>query len=335
MSAARPHRPGRVTTRRRRSSSSALPGWLQAVLMLAGVLAALAVLVWFYQRASRSAAEVDATEAGGLLGAARGAIDEGRYDLAQQRLERVAASDDLSPERRGEVEAMLAEVADRIERKEVRAANMQGDRYLENKLRRYLDDYLEGTPGRPQVRVFLKRCAIFLERWPRHPERDWVERQLTRFEGYVDLDLPPDFADVDWEIEALTRGKPRPYGEAFEILDRFLRTAEGEEQEKGEELRERLVAERAAYHTDRMLQARHDYEQGQVTKAFGWLVEGAIGMGDAEMEREAAEYLLEMPNVEGRLLGYHRDLPEKYVELLENPLIAGYVDEHGLPDSVD
>ena len=71
------------------------------------------------------------------------------------------------------------------------------------------------------------------------------------------------------------------------------------------------------------------------SKAVSWLVYGAVDMGDEGMERQAGESLILMPNAVGHLAGDHRDRRDRYEQMLRNPALLAFIEEQGLPTSVD
>ena len=46
---------------------------------------------------------------------------------------------------------------------------MRGTRILDGKLKKYEARYLQGDPEAAEVKLFMKLCADFRERWPQHP----------------------------------------------------------------------------------------------------------------------------------------------------------------------
>lgn len=205
--------------------------------------------------------------------------------------------------------------------------NLIGSTYLQKKLKNYSERYLSGSPEKPKARVFLKRCEYFKKRWPQHPELDWVQRQVTRFSGFVNLSEPPTFDDVIWEADTETRSKPRDYTRAFEAFDSFLKTASSEERTLITNIRKKMEVERQEYHEDRMKQAEFEFDKNKnEALAVQWLVWGVIGMGDQVMSDEAATYLLKMPNADAFFRGYRSKQPLVFERLGQYPLIKARLD---------
>ena len=168
------------------------------------------------------------------------------------------------------------------------------------------------------MRVFLKRCREFRERWPNHPEMDWVDRYERRYSQLVDLSEPPTFTDIAYEVKTLTWAMPRDYVQAFALLREFRESASPDDREAALALEEKLRAEQAEYFTDRMQQAKWHWERNERGKAVGWLVELVIGVDDPDMVDQAASELVNLPGIEAWLRGYQADKPEKFARLVKN-----------------
>jgi hypothetical protein len=182
---------------------------------------------------------------------------------------------------------------------------MVGGRYLQARLKNFATNYLEGKAERPAARLFLERCRYFQQRWPDHPELDWVLRNQARFQGLVDLSFPPSFDDVAFEVRMLTyKANPPDYRKAFQSLDDFARSASVADKPKVDALIAATRQERDAWHADRLEQSRFEHERGQVAQAVDWLVQIAIWSGDESMQSDAVARLLAYPDVDDRLRSY-------------------------------
>ncbi|MCZ6598301.1 MAG: hypothetical protein O7B99_11730, partial [Planctomycetota bacterium] len=300
-----------------------LPGPMIALLWVGGVAVALLAL-WqaFLKEAAEGPSPVWAT-----LGKAQQLIDDGALEKATERLDSIAGSAATRDEEKRLLE-LRGLIGRRRDQRELDSHNMVGTRYKDTKIAKYEQQYLQGSPDRSRVRVFLKRVAYFKERWPDHPNTAWVDRQASRFDGYVDMGAPPTFEDVAWEIKCLTKVSPRDYKECFRLLDGFIER-EGAIPEVVT-LRGELEAERREYHDDRMKQAAWEFEREQKTKAVLWLVKAITMIGDEEMEDQAATFLVRIPEVEDNLRGYQSDRPEEFELIMQNEIVRDFAREMGL-----
>jgi hypothetical protein len=263
------------------------------------------------------------------LAAARQDLVAGDFDRAQQRLE-LLRSQGATPEELQQVAAVEQEIAQRRAELASSLEHQAGTNFFDALLVRYEERWLQGQPDPPKVRLFLLRCREFKRRWPEHPEIAWVERQETRFRGSVDLDAPPTWADVDWEVQALVGTSPRNYRRAFELVGQFLDGAAGEDRKSAEELRARMVVEREAYHEDRKQQAKFEYEREDVGKSVWWLVHSVIWLGEPAMEDEAAAILVKIETCDDHLRAYKQSMPEKFDALMKNAIVRDYALQKGL-----
>ena len=304
-----------------------IPAWLTIVL----VLGVVGVAIAFYAKVTADMGQQTAATPQSRIDRARSELAAGNLDEAENRLDLIPVEATLSPIQRADITALREEIAERRAQAEIDVANLRGTEYLNGMLVKYEAKYLAGDPEPAKVRLFLKRCQEFRERWPLHPELDWVGRQERRFAGFVDLSSPPTWEDVQWEIFYLTGGAPRNYAASFAMLDEYEERASPQERAELQELREKLVAEREEYHTDKIYQAEYEYnEKDNPNKAVWWLLHAVIWIGDEEKANEAAEFLVKIPNLEAHLRGYERDYPERYAAVLEHPLVREWAAGHGM-----
>jgi hypothetical protein len=236
----------------------------------------------------------------------------------------------MTPELVARKEALEASIQAGQAEIDLHLENESGTRYLDTLLKKYEGLYLQGTPEPAKVRLFLKRCRTFRERWPRHPEMDWVQRQEARFGGYVDMNAPMTWADVSWEVKDLTDGMPRNYVTALGLIDELLSRISGEEATKAKNLRDELVKGRPEYATDRLYQARYEYEKKEdPPKAVWWLVHNIAWLGDEALANESARFLVKMPDLAGHLLGYKQYYPERYAAVMKNAVVSSWAKEAG------
>jgi len=304
---------------------SGLPGWGLALILLG--LAGLAVLL-----VPRILTSGPPTDMGfeAALRVAREALAEGDLERARQRIESVD-SKTLDAATRQEYDALLAEYEAARDDSDLTQRNMSGNAYLQQQLKNFETNHLRGEAKRPQVRVFLKRCAEFKQRWPQHPEIEWVERMEQRFRPLAALDTPVEFDDIAFEAKALTWADPRDFRQAFELVQRFAdEQARPGERPKALTLLDELAVQRRKWFDDRMQQARWEYERDNPSRSVALLVMLIVHSGDPAMAEQAATELLRFEGIDEWLRAYARDQAEKYAELGRNPVIASYIREHGI-----
>lgn len=318
-------RPPRSRRPERGAPAGRMPGWLVPVLFLAAT--GVAFLLWF--RSVKHEAGEGEGMAMNKLRAAEQAAETADFASALRELAEIPATA-MTPEQSARKEAMQRDFLARQAEVETSVANLSGTKYLDAMLKKYEAAYLQGEPDHAKARLFLKRCRVFRERWPTHPETDWVRRQEARFAGYVNLALPPTWEDVQWEVKDLTEGAPRNYVAALGLLDELLSRVSGEEHTKAENLRGEVVAGRPDYAEDKLYQAKHEFEKkGDPSKAVWWLVHNIAWLGDEALANENARVLVKMPDLAGHLLGYKQAYPDRYEAVMKNPIVASWAEEAG------
>lgn len=319
---------GRAVTATRRKSvvqtsrarSRGMPSWLVVVLFLGG--AGLAVFVGSRLLLSTPVPERDPNTA---LAMVERYMSESKLDDAVEILDAMPVEEfDLATRQR--VEAVRKEVDAAVAEAALSVHNLSGNPYLQGQLKNFEEQRLRGKAGRPEARVFLKRCDEFERRWPQHPGLDWVARMRARFTPIAELDQPTNLADVAFEVKALTWANPRDFGQAFALLQRFVdEEIDPDELDQGMALLDGLTQERKDWFADRMQQARFEYDRGEVGKSVAWLVMLINYVGDEEMADQAAEELVKFDGLEGWLEAYKRDKPERFAELQRNAVMGSYI----------
>lgn len=265
------------------------------------------------------------------IAAAEQELEQGNLRTALLKLDRIPAASEMTPAEEERIASLREQIATRNADADLAVANLTGTKYLEVMLRKYERNWLAGEPQPAKVRFFLKRLAEFRRRWPQHPDMAWVDRQESRFRGFVDLAAPPTWDDVAWEIKYCREQPVRDYKAAFELLAEFEPRASADEEELLEELRAEMIPERAEYHEDRIQQARYEFDRkDDPAKAVWWLLNLTVYIGDEEMADEAATFLAKMPNLVGHLRAYEQQYPERYRLVLEHPIVRKAAEEQGL-----
>lgn len=298
--------------------------------LILGILAGLLVAAFFVGKAwlggGATKVEYDPTE---RLRVAQLAYDEGAIDRALLELDRVDLK--VAPQFAPAVAELRKRINERNKFVEVDAWNVEGTKHFDSQVMGYWKKYMQGNEvPRERARVFINRCKDFKATWPQHPELEWVDRYMRRYEAVAELDEPPTFKDVSYEIETLTWAKPRNYARAFALLAEYERTAPSEERSKLDELRAKLERERDEHFLDRMLQAKHEYGKGNNSAAFQELVNIVIWMGDDAKSSEAAAQMALFGDLDSQLQSYRKHRPDKWELMTANPDVRALAVEKGV-----
>jgi hypothetical protein len=294
------------------------------------ILVPIAVVLFFLFRKFWNQAPAPALAAAAQVNRAKTNVRAGMWDQARADLDAIPAKDELSPEIQAQIADLRAQIeAGRVDEVRIKE-EMKGSEYLTSQLENYERDRLQGKVDKPAVRVFLKRLAEFERRWPSHPRMDWVRRMKERYGDMVDLSKPPTYEELEFEVKSLTWANPRDYVEALEVLDKWLEKAGGEERAKGLALLDKTLEERQAWFTDRMFEARHQFEKGQIAQAVQWLTILIVFTGDQAMAKAAAEELVKFDLLDQHLRGQRSTYPDRWPTLSSNPVIAAWLREHPL-----
>jgi hypothetical protein len=267
---------------------------------------------------------------GPMLAEAERNLAEGDTHKARQRVDALIARTDLTPAQQQQLATLKSRLEATQQGTQEQLDLMGADNFLENQLKDFLKNHVGETAARPQVRVFLMRCEEFKQRWPKHPEMDWVDRQMRRFQGMVNLNSPPTWADVEFEVKALTWASPRMYATAFAVLEKFAASADATDKLKVEQLVASKQQERAEWFADRMQQARYEFEKNNLPKSVGILFGIIVYCGDAGMANEAASQFLKFEDPSSWLRGYRKEKPDSYEALAKHPLIAEHLKKNPL-----
>jgi hypothetical protein len=302
----------------RRPSSSGPP----TIVVILGGLVVLGALLYGFKSGASGGAGADTN-----IAAAKRVMSKGdSLESVETKLRIAAADPDLTTEQAQEIATIRAELVILQAEIMLKAHNMVGTKYLSKKMIKYADKNLAGDPDHAIARVFMERCVIFRERWPEHPDMDWVDRNEARFASTVDLGVPPTWSDLSWKLDRLVLGSPKEYGDAFEAVDSFITTGSESDKTLAQNRRKLMLDERAAYFEDRMKQAAFELDtNSDKAECVRLLVDGIVYMGDPAMASEAAKYLLNMDNAVGHLRGYRNDRPLIWGSLSAQPSIAALI----------
>jgi hypothetical protein len=324
-------RPARArrAARAPRERSTGRPGGIPTWLIVVGFAVVAGIAALFVLRRMESMGSGSANLADLLIKDAHRLESSGNLDEALAKLDQIPDGV-LDADGEKDVAALRERISERRGDVALYMENEVGTRYFDAMLSKYEAHWLQGTPDKAKVRLFLERIRTFRQRWPRHPELAWCDRQEARFTGYVDLAAPLDLADVKWQVRDLTGGSPRNYLAALAILDEFLSRASGAERTEAEALRDTQLSERAEYAQDRLYQAQYEFEKkNDPPKAVWWLVHNVAWLGDPDLADESARFLVKMPDLAGHLRGYHLRYPDLYEAVVANPIVAAWVRDTG------
>ncbi len=303
-----------------------MPSWLIVLLLLTfGVGGAY----WFLKDVGEQATSgTDSVEETLLY--AESHFGVGNRKMANAKLAMIDEKDLNTPNLR-ERYAALKNSLDTIDAtEETNILNQAGSVYLSSQLKNFESSRLKGKPHVKKIRVFLLRCKEFRERFPDHPDMDWVTRQESRFRNNVDITQPATFEEIAYEIETLTWAWPHRYGKAFAKLEPYL---SGPDAEAALELQKSLNAERDANFLDRMQQAKFEWtneEKGNKGTAAEILRALTVNYGDPSMVEQAATELTKLPGVKGLMEAWKKTKPHLFEEMMENETLRGYARRQGL-----
>jgi len=303
---------------RRRVVKRGLPGWMIfAMIIVMCVLAYFVGKLWLadnaelYDPNERYSEAVKAFD----LGATKRASDE----LDNVDLQRA------SPELKEKVAELRAKVKETQRSSFLAESNMKGTEWMDDNLKGYVAKYLQGDRAtRASARFFIKRCDEFRDKWPKHPELDWVARYRSRYAKLADLNSPSQFSDLEWEVKRLTAGKPRDYTRVFRGIAAFIAQADEADKTAAQALEQDQTVEREAYFLDRMQESRYQWQKKQYGQAVEWLVQIVVKIGDPSMEEQAIDAFLKMQSDDGEplseryLASYKKNRPEQFEILMSH-----------------
>ncbi len=254
----------------------------------------------------------------------------GMLAAAVADLDKIPKDADLPAELAGKIADLRAEIEQSKQLGDEAVANEAGTKFLDTQLKSFEQTRLQGKIDRPAARVFMKRIAEFERRWPNHPQIEWAQRMKASYSVMVDMSQPPTYADIAFEVETLTWANPRDYRQALGLLKRFADSADADARAKALALVDQKLKERKEWYEDRTQQAKFEYERNQVGKAVNWLLVLSTYTGDDEMERVAAQRLLDIPRLDEHLRGYRNSRPDWWPQIAGNPVIADWLKSHPL-----
>lgn len=314
----------------KKARKQALPSWVY----IAVGLPVVALIGWLLSsvmldRDARSTAEASAPA---YVAKARTHVKDSQYPQALKELDRIPANSDLDAGFAAEVAQLRQEIELKIqEGNEYSKNNVAGQRYFDTQIKGFVERYMAGKISSQEARVFMKRAQYFREKWPNHPELEYISRQEARFKSAVDLSQPPTFEDIQFEVDSLTWSFPKKFDEAFELVRGFQAKADGENVQKANAFLGELEAKRTAWFQDRLEQARFHFDRKEDSKSVGVLLSVVLHAGDEKMADEAAQRLTQFGGFdESWLRGYRDQFPEDFAKVSKNRVIAAWMRDHPL-----
>ncbi len=302
-----------------------IPTWLMLVLIGGALILTFFALRALVGQTGKSTVVPEAT-----LARARERFEQREFDAARAALALIPR-EQVSAALRKQIETLESEM-DAIDRDLVldREHRREAEDYRTTQLEGFMKARLVGdNPPRERVRVFLKRLREFRQRWPQFPDMDWIDRHERLYSRLVDLNDPPTFKDVAYEVETLTWAKPRDYRQAAGIVRAFAERASGADREQAIELLDQLAAAEKEFFDDQMQQAKYHWQRKESGKAVGVLISLVLGLDVPEHVDQAARELVGLPGIEDFLRSYRRT-SSKYPELILNPRVREVAQRAGL-----
>jgi hypothetical protein len=321
-------------TRSRATRSAGLPGWLTAVV----ILAIVAVAFFLVKNSLDSGSDTGSIDELTSKNRIEDSLLNGEFKGALLELDRVERKPDLAPEWRRAFQ-VLRQKAEAASGSGAEAArNAQGTPYLETQLKKFVSGRLLKDPSsRPKARVFMKRARWWIEQFPTHPERDWVDRHVARYQAVAALHEPSTFEDASFEIEALTWAYPADYKQAFKVLAEFRARATEEELGRLDMLAAELRTTEQEYFDEKFDEAQNFWsvdktgQRKNPGKAVERLVQLVIKLDNQDLANRAASTISKMESSDESILGmfrgYRNDRPDKWAALLENSIVRRFLEE--------
>lgn len=320
------HGEGRVQrTRPVATIERGLPSWLIVLFIVIGLGGGgFALLKYIGDEASEATDSVADT-----LLFAESNWRAGNRKAAQRKFDMIDPGQ-ITPDLKARYEAIKKNLETADAKDEQNLSNKAGTAFLNSQLKNFEKNRLKGNPAKKKIRVFLLRCREFREKFPNHPDIEWVERQESRFRGRIDITRPATFEEIAYEIDTLTWAWPQRYGVAFEKLQPYL---DGEDAEAARELEVSLTNDRQEKFIDRMQQAKFEWtneEKGNKGRAAEILRAIIVNYGDEAMVEQAASEMIRLPGLKPLMEAWKRDKPMLFDEMMENAALRGYCKREGI-----
>ena len=325
---------GRSVERQRPTAKrSGMPGWLLALLVLAGIGGVGYAII--------------GNTAKNMAG------DVFNFDVRYAQYERIKDEDpaaarldlrrirdnELTPEQKALVAKELLLLDDRLANLDDTARNSDASGYL--KMRIF--DYAESRPvtkDRSYARLFYKRATKFVEDYPTHPDLAKVNRLLRRVEPVAVLDEPAIFRDLEIETKGLVGQKPMDFPAAFAEINKFI--AETNDPDEASQA-ETLLAETKQAESD-LYEAQLDlaaivydkrkypdkFNPGQAVADMVVIITSCENM---TFKEDAARRITGITEVGPTFLrGYKRSQPDNWIKMMEVPVLQEFAKANGLTE---
>ena len=119
----------------------------------------------------------------------------------------------------------------------------------------------------------------------------------------------------------------KKYEQAFKRLEPYLQSDPG----PAAELFDKLTEDRNFNFDDRMKQAKYLWmDKGEKGKSVDTLKSLIIWYGDPAMTTQAANEMIALPGIKEWLVGYKRDFPGTFDQMMKNGILRGYAKDEGI-----
>ena len=127
------------------------------------------------------------------------------------------------------------------------------------------------------------------------------------------------------------RETQRLLSQALNVLKGFYELSAGADRDAALALMEEKATEEKEYFDDRILEAKHQYENKKdYETALGELLYLVEYLEDNSLADQAATRISQMPNIEGSMAAVKREMPEKFERLKANAVMRSYLQKIGL-----
>ncbi len=323
---------GRTVKRERpRAKRSGVPGWLVALLVLGGIVGVGYAIL--------------GSTADNMAG------DVFNFDVRYNQADRIKDEDpasarsdfralldyELTLAQRTQVEKQILLLDDQLANLDDTARNSDASGYLKMRLFDYSEKF-PVTEDRSYARLFVKRANKFIKDYPTHPDLPRLERLVRRVTPVAVLDEPAIYRDLEIEVKGLTAQKPRDYSSGFAAIEKFVAESNSvDNYEKAEQLKAELEQSESDFYEAQLDLAAVVYDRGKYPDKFnpGQAVADMITIitscKNEAFKKDAATRITQITEVGPTFLrGYKRQQPDKWVKMMEVPVLKKFAQANGL-----
>lgn len=274
------------------------------------------------------------------------------YDVRARRIEREMGPGGSTGRARKDIEFLLDQEITVAQRKDLEeklaqldevkaqaietARNTKANDWFQERLKVFYDKFDAGT-SRPHARLFLKRAEWFLDNYPTHPEREWIERMIENtVRDAAELDSPQTFDDLEVEVWGHAAKLPKDYVLALEAIDDF--EAKNGPSVATQALRAEVEAGEKEFYDTALHNAAISYdktrfeEQYAPSKAIHDMISVLATCANPVYRAEAAARLLKITELTPEHVRkyYKREQPADWARMIEQPLFRDWAEENDL-----